>query len=88
MAHAATNDPFDWSTETDTDQVIYVVCQWLAIARMTDDELDRIGCTWAPEWTSAFYAALQARAVAVLAEAGPEGARLTTTLTENDEPTA
>ncbi|MEA3020215.1 MAG: hypothetical protein QOI47_1739 [Actinomycetota bacterium] len=75
-AHAAANVSFDWSTETDTDQVVFVVRQWLEISSLTDDELARIGCTWAPEVTRPFFDALVAGALEALEAADAEGDEL------------
>lgn len=56
--HAAGAETFDWATEVDVEHVAAVARQWLVLAALTDDELDALGVTWAPAWTSAFYDAL------------------------------
>jgi hypothetical protein len=85
-AHAAkADDVFFWSSETDTDQVIFLVRQWLEIGALSDDELARIGCTWAPEWTRPFSDALVAAATAALAAADAEGEVLAAKLAEGDD---
>lgn len=83
-AHAArSGDEFWWSSETDTDQVIFLVRQWLEIGALTDDELARIGCTWAPEWTRPFSDALVAAATVALAAADAEGEALAARLVDD-----
>jgi hypothetical protein len=70
----ASRDPvFDWSMSTDTETVVQVVGQWLEIGALTDADLTRIGCTWAPDWTRPFADALVAGASAALTEAGARG---------------
>jgi len=75
-SHARKNDPFQWAQDTDTDQVLYLVRQWLEIGLLTDDELAHLGCTWAPASTRPFGDALVTGVLAVLAAAGDEGERL------------
>lgn len=73
QAHAAKSDVFDWSMSTDTEMVVQVVGQWLEIGSLSDADLARIECTWAPEWTRPFADALVVGASAALTEAGPRG---------------
>ncbi len=73
QGQAANGAVFDWSMSTNTETVVQVVGQWLEIGALSDDELARIGCTWAPEWTRPFADALVAGASAALAAAGPRG---------------
>jgi hypothetical protein len=73
QGHATKGDVFDWSMSTSTETVVQVVGQWLEIGSLTDDDLSRIGCTWAPEWTRPFADALVVGASAALAAAGPRG---------------
>lgn len=75
-SHARRSDPFVWAQETDTDQVLYLVRQWIEIGSLTNDELAHLGCAWAPEWTRPFGDALITGALAVLAAAGDEGEHL------------
>ena len=73
QGHAARGTVFDWSMATNTETVIQVVGQWLEIGALSSDELDRIGCSWAPDWTRPFADALVVGASAALAAAGPRG---------------
>jgi hypothetical protein len=73
QGHAAKADVFDWSMSTSTETVVQVVGQWLEIGSLSSDDLARIGCSWAPEWTRPFADALVVGASAALAEAGPRG---------------
>ena len=75
-SHAHKNDPFVWGQDTDTDQVRYLVRQWIEIGALTNDELAHLGCTWAPEWTRPFGDALVTGALTVLADMGDEGEKL------------
>jgi hypothetical protein len=75
-AHAAAGPTFDWSMETDVDQVTHVVKQWLEIGQLTDDELAGLGCAWAPDWTRPFADAVVAGAIQALPQCGERGAAL------------
>lgn len=70
---AARSDPFVWSTETDANQVLYLAREWLEIGSLTADELDQIGCVWAPEWTRPFADALATGVVEALRAVGEGG---------------
>ena len=65
--HAARGPVFDWSMTTDAETVVQVVGQWLEIGALTDAELARIGCTWAPPAARPFADAVVDGAAAALA---------------------
>jgi hypothetical protein len=65
-AHAAAGPVFLWTTETDTDQVEHLVDQWLEIGSLGEEELARIGVTWAPPHTRPVADALVAGATTAL----------------------
>ena len=73
QGHATRGDVLDWSMSTNTETVVQVVGQWLEIGGLTPDELTRIGCSWAPEWTRPMADAVVVGASAALAAAGPRG---------------
>jgi len=83
-AHADQHATFHWSKDTDANQIVMVVRQWLAIGSLTDDELVSIGCTWAPDWTQPFSDAVVTGALDALRQAGPEGDALATRLRANE----
>ena len=57
---------FHWEGDADAEHVRRLVEQWLLLARLTDEDLQRMGCHWAPEETHPFYDALLAGCVAAL----------------------
>jgi hypothetical protein len=58
MDAAAGQELFHWEADVDTDHVREIVDQWMLLARLTDDDLSVIDCTWAPPETQPFYEAL------------------------------
>lgn len=85
-AHARRDDTFDWALEVDVVQLTGVVRQWLEIGRLTDDELDAIGCSWAPAAAQPFSVALEAGVLQALAAAGEAGEPLLRRLETTTEP--
>ena len=75
-AHASRSETFDWSMDIGVDQLTRVAQQWLEIGRLTDDELARLGVSWAPPWTRPFADALTAGVLTALEAAGEDGAAL------------
>jgi hypothetical protein len=80
---ASRTDPFFWTADTDSQQVVYLAKQWLEIGSLSDDELKLMGCTWAPEWTRPFADALVVGVRAALDATGDAGADLSARLLDN-----
>jgi hypothetical protein len=80
--HAQTRETFQWSTETDTEQVEHVVAQWLALGSLSDADLEVLGTTWAPPHTRPVVDAIVAGAKQALSVAD-RGAELSRRLDEN-----
>jgi hypothetical protein len=60
---AGKSDTFEWSAEMDSDQIRYMVDQWMAMASLTESDLDLMRCSWAPDWTAPFFDALLAAVI-------------------------
>ena len=58
MDAAEGQDVFRWEADVDSDHVTQIVDQWLILARLTEDDLALIDCSWAPPETQPFYNAL------------------------------
>lgn len=66
--HAEGTSTFDWSADVDVAHVEALPRQWITLAALTEDQMQRLGVTWAPRWTTPFYdALLQATVAAALA---------------------
>lgn len=63
---ATVEDEFSWQARAAPEDVRALLEQWAAIDRMTDDQLDRLGCTWAPPEAEPFWLALTAGVVRAL----------------------
>jgi hypothetical protein len=85
-AHARRDATFDVTLDVDVAQLTGVARQWLEIGRLTDDELDAIGCTWAPPDAQPFSIALETGVIHALAAAGEAGEPLLRRLGPTTEP--
>jgi hypothetical protein len=73
---AARDETFHWTADIEVEPLRQVAAQWLEIGRLTDEELARIGCSWAPEETRPFSDAVAAGALDALQRAGEPAAHL------------
>jgi DNA-binding NarL/FixJ family response regulator len=64
----AVADQFSWQARAAPDDVRLLLEQWAAIDRMTDEQLDRLGVSWAPPEAEPFWAALTEGVVLALQE--------------------
>ena len=85
-AHARRDDTFDWTLDVDVAQLTGLARQWLEIGRLTDDELEAIGCRWAPPEAQPFSVALETGVVDALEAAGEAGEPLLRRLGPTTEP--
>jgi hypothetical protein len=70
---AARQDPFEWTMAVPAEMLELVAKQWLDLGALTEDELDAIGVSWAPEWTAPMRDAVASgvlRALPALGEVG------------------
>jgi hypothetical protein len=65
-AVAASTDEFRWVARSNPSDAKHIVTHWASIDLLTDEQLDRLGISWAPPEAAPFFSALTSGVIEAL----------------------